>query len=86
MNETIDKYFNDLERFTLMAQADGNLQKILREDMTNFSNIEMKGKLDYVENFMFNIYTLKPDIINIVLLSENGMLVTEGIRKYSLFN
>ena len=86
LNETIDKYFNDLERFTLMAQADGNLQKILREDMTNFSNIEMKGKLDYVENFMFNIYTLKPDIINIVLLSENGMLVTEGIRKYSLFN
>lgn len=86
LNETMDKYFDDLERFTLMAQADSNLQKILREDLTDSSDIEMKGKSDYVENFMFNIYTLKPDITNIVLLSENGMLITEGIRKYSLFN
>jgi two-component system sensor histidine kinase YesM len=86
LNETIDKYFDDLERFTLMAQADSNLQKILRENLTNSSDIEMKSKSDYVENFMFNIYTLKPDITNIVLLSENGMLITEGIRKYSLFN
>lgn len=86
LNETIDKYFDDLERFTLMAQADSTLQRILREDLTDSSDIEMKGKSDYVENFMFNIYTLKPDITNIVLLSENGMLITEGIRKYSLFN
>ena len=86
LNETIDKYFDDLERFTLMAQADSNLQKILREDISNFSDVEMKEKADYLENFMFNIYTLKPDIINIVLISENGMLVTEGIRKYSLYN
>lgn len=86
LNDNIDAYFSDLDRLLLMTQADSRLQEILGTDLGGKSDIELRDNSDYVENFLFNIYTIKPDITNIVLISENGMLITEGIRRYSLFN
>lgn len=86
LNENINAYFNELDRLALMTQADNSLQKILGKNISGETDFDLKDDSDYVENFLFNIYTLKPDITNIVLISENGMLFTEGIRRYSLFN
>lgn len=83
LNENLNTYANELERLTLMTYADTHVQSILSKDIKSETSIEQKNNTDYIENFLFNIYSLKPDIINITLIGENGMMYSEGITRYS---
>lgn len=86
LSENINTYIYELDRLTSMTLADSRVQSILSKNIDNPENINSIDDSRYIEGFLFNIYTLKPDISNIWLIGENGSLNTEGIKRYSLFN
>lgn len=86
LNENINAYIYEFERLTAIALSDARIKSILSSHPSRLTRIEMIDNNLYVENFLFNIYTIQPDITNIVLISTNGTLFTEGVARYCLQN
>lgn len=86
LSENINTYINEIDRLTSMTIADNRVQSILTQSIDSPDRTDTVNDCKYIESFLFNMYTLKPDINNIWLIGENGTLFTEGIKRYSQFN
>lgn len=84
LNATMNDYLNEFERLSAMTLADETLQEILNEDVYDLDEINKLEYGEYVENFLFSLYTLQPDIQNIMLVDHRGYLYSEGIRRYTM--
>ena len=83
LNENLNTYLDELDRLTAMTLADRQIQRILEKNTDAQSLIDMKSEVDYMEDFLFNIYTLNPDIKNIIVIGKNGLMYSEGEARYS---
>jgi two-component system sensor histidine kinase YesM len=82
INKNVDSYIKDRVRLTNISISDNHLQNLLSIDDQVKSQSEQYNNDSYILNFLFNIYSLNPDLYSITLVTKSGRKYSEGVNRY----
>lgn len=82
INKNIDTYIDELFRLSAMTFSDEELQRILKNSKKEKTAVEQVKDGSYIMSFLFNIYSFRPDLYSVCLITNTGEIYTEGFNRY----
>lgn len=82
INKNVDRYIEELSRLSSITISDQKLQEVLKSTSYAKSTLQRMNDSNYIFNFLFNLYSFRPGIYSLYLVTNTGEAYVEGFNRY----